>query len=268
MSVLSTRVTAGHSTCPAFSSAMPWPLFATRGGGRVPPRGAELDLVQDFFIKVLARKKEIGAAALVAEWEAMEERAFVAYVKKSLKNLAVEANPAWDLHRGLRDMVVAVLEDGLPVTASAPASLDENGRYVRALVARACAVAVAGGTPANVKALTKELMERYWVGEREVLKEAASEQEARREDLMAMLDTEGAAGAIAATYLEEAGAEGKRLFVLRTLGFVEMARCFGVALATIHARYNKALKRLAELARALGFGREDVVRAVELLKAA
>lgn len=237
------------------------------GGGRVPEVGAERDLVQDFFIKLWARRRAVGGAALVAEWEAMPPATFAAYVKKSLRNLAVERNPVWDRQRGLRDVVAAVLAGPVPAAVGWPASLERNGRLVRGLVAEACAMALATGTSRDVKALTSRLMTEFAFAN-PVDAEADVEASPSDEPSIAeVLATRSAGDAVVTAFLAEEGEAGRELLRLRKLGFKAMASRLGLALATAHARFVRVETRLKAIAERLGADRDAVARAVEVLAA-
>lgn len=237
------------------------------GGGRVPEAGAERDLVQDFFIKLWARRRTVGVTALVAEWEAMSAASFAAYVKKALRNLAVERNPVWDRQRGLRDVVVAVLAGPLPGATGWPASLERNGRLVRGLVAEACAMALATGTPRDVKALTSRLMAEFAFAN-PVDAEADVEASPSEEPSIAeVLATRSAGDAVVTAFLAEEGEAGRELLRLRKLGFKAMAERLGLALATAHGRFVRVETRLKAIAERLGADRDAVARAVEVLAA-
>jgi DNA-directed RNA polymerase specialized sigma24 family protein len=235
------------------------------GGGRIPEAGAEFDLVQDFFIKVWTRRRREGSTALVTEWEQMAPAVFSAYVKRSLRNLAVERNPVWNRQRGLRDAIEGALEAGLPAATAWPEALEKNGRYARALVARACAAAIAEGTAAEVKPLTTRLMAAFSFTspiDPSVDVEAAVSTSA---DALEQLAARTAGEAVVTAFLAEVGPEGRELLRLRRLGFKEMARHLGVALATAHARFVRCEARLKEIAARVGADREALEQAVEAL---
>jgi len=235
------------------------------GGGRIPADGADQDLVQEFLMKQLARRKAMGGAVLAREWAAMAPKAFEAYVRTSLKNLAVESNPAWNLQRALRDVVAAALVDGLPDAAGMPSSLEKEGRYVRALVARACAELVAMGTAENVKALTGALMASYGAAnEVDFAKDvtACASSAARVDDLVA---NHAAGTAIAEKFLAEQGESGRMMLKLRVKGFKEMARKMGMALSTAHARYERVQARLKVIAEEFDGDHDAVEMAVDSL---
>lgn len=237
------------------------------GGGRAPEAGAEFDLVQDLFIKLWTRRRAHGTAALLAEWAPMDPRAFAAYVKRSLRNLAVERNPVWDRQRGLRDAIAGALEAGLPRGADWPAALEKSGRYARSLVAQACAAAVASGTAPEVKPLTTRLMAEFAFDspyDRDVDVDACA---STSSDALQLLASRTAGDAVVTAFLAEAGPEGRELLQLRRLGFKEMARRLGVALATAHGRFVRCEAQLKAIAERVGADREALAEAVEALAA-
>lgn len=237
------------------------------GGGRVPEAGAEFDLVQDFFIKLWTRRRALGASTLLAEWEPMDPRAFAAYVKRSLRNLAIERNPVWDRQRGLRDAIKGALEAGLPARGTWPSALEKNGRYARGLVAQACAAAVAAGAAPEVKALTSRLMAEFDFDspyDRSVDVDACASTSA---DALQLLAARTAGEAVVTAFLAEVGPEGRELLQLRKLGFKEMARRLGVALATAHGRFVRCEAQLKAIAERMGADREALAEAVVSLAA-
>lgn len=236
-------------------------------GGREPGQEEVEDLVQEFLLKVLTLRARGGAEALAGDWAAMSALCFLGYVRSMLKNLAVDGNPAWDVQRALRDVVKAAVADGLPTPNGLPATLEKGGRFVRSLVAAACADLVARGVPATAAALTSALMTAYAFGARAVDEGVAEALESKASNALEVLDVGATGQAVAATFLHEVGAEGKQVLALRELGFAEMGRRLGLALSTAHARYNRVEHTLKAVAHRLGANREAVARALELLAA-
>jgi DNA-directed RNA polymerase specialized sigma24 family protein len=234
-------------------------------GGRRPSDDDLDDLVQEFLVKVLTLRGHGRATKLEAEWAAKPPRRFSAYVRAMLKNLAVDANPLWDVQRALRAVVTAAVEDGLPAAKGMPASVEKGGRFVRALVAAACAELVARGTTATAPALTSSLMETSALGLTISWGTNAAEVASPAPNPLQALDAGAMADAVARSFLSEAGAEGQRVLSMRALGFAEMARRLDLALSTAHARYLRVEATLRRICRRLGANREAARRAIELL---
>lgn len=245
-------------------------LRDARGGREVAADEVE-DLVQELFLKVATLRVKKGAAALGREWAAKEAPEFAAYVRTMLKNLAVESNPAWDVQRALRDVVKAAVAEGLPVACGKPASVEQAGRFQRHLVAAACADLKERGAEVEVAKLTAGLMVEYALSVRvaggDDAADVFSRAEAAGKDPEALADEATTGATVAASFRAEVGLEGEQLFKLRALGFKEMARRLGLALATAHARYVKAERALGDIARRYGADRDAVARAIELLSA-
>jgi DNA-directed RNA polymerase specialized sigma24 family protein len=213
-------------------------------GGRHPAPHEVDDLVQDFLLKVLDLRKKRGQAALLADWGAMEAPRFGAYVRSMLKNLALDATPAWDVQRTLREMVKTVLVGPLPAPAGLPASLEKGGRFVRKLVAAAAAELLAGGVQRDVGALVARLSSEYALGHQECDADATAE--GVQATGLVELEREVAAREVVATFMVEAGPEGGRVLGLRAAGFKAMAARLGLALSTAHARYERAERAFRE----------------------
>lgn len=256
----------GTATVPKALYRMAWAALRDVGGGRVPEAGAERELVQELLVNLLTRRQEKGAA-MVREWEAMAPGAFAVYVKRSLRNLAVERNPTWNARRGLRDQVKAVLAAGVPAAGEFPATLEVNGRFERKLVAAACAAAVATGTAPEVKALTSRLASVFLAGDVVAAEAEVEALAGETPDASEVLAAQRAGEAIVETFLAEEGEAGRKVLALRKYGFKEMAKRLGTALATAHARFVRVEQRLKCIAERVGGDRAAVERALEVLGA-
>ena len=239
-------------------------LRASRGGRRVGEDEVD-DLVQEFLVKVLSLRGQGGAKRLEAEWAAMSPASFTAYVRSMLKNLAVDGNPAWDVQRALREVVKAALADGLPVAAGLPVTVEKSGRFVRGLVASACAELVERDVAATVPALTSALMLAYAFGVNTSADEEVAQLPSGSKNALETLAAGATSAAVVETFLDEVGPEGRQVLTLRPLGFAEMARRLGLALSTAHARYVRVETVLKRVARRHGADRETVARAIEQL---
>jgi DNA-directed RNA polymerase specialized sigma24 family protein len=239
-------------------------LRDARGGREVQPDEVE-DLVQELLLKVLTLRAHRGAAALLAEWTAMGDERFSGYVRAMMRNLALDEDPVWDIQRALREVVRAALDGGLPVGAALPASVEKNGRFLRRDVAAACAHFVAQGVAEDVALLTSALMNHFALFVRACGEEEARNQPAPCTDAGVQLETSATAGLVVNTFMAEQGAEGRRLLTLRHLGFAKMGRELGVALATVHARYQKVMASLQSIARRLDADDETMTVALRQL---
>jgi len=224
-------------------------LWAAKGGREASPDEVD-DLVQEFLVKMLVLRTRRGADALAKEWGSMPAPKLYGYVRTMLKNLAVEANPAWDTQRALRDVVKAALSKGLPVASGLPSTLEKDGRFARLLVAAACAELVDRGASCEAGVLTSALMAEYELG-------TTNGVEVDSVDIVASTPTAldelsvRAGGASLTNALEAAlGKASLAVLQARRKGMAEVARRLGVAVSTAYARCAQAEKVLAEVIRA------------------
>lgn len=241
-------------------------LREARGGRAVGEDEVE-DLVQELLVKVLHLRAQRGAAALIAEWEQMHALRFAAYVRSTMKNLAVDANPQWNVQRALRAVVKAALAGGLPEARGMPTVLERNNRFSRELVAAACAEAVARGVAPSCSPLTSVLMSEFAPGVRYCPEGAAGLVVTESRSALEALETGVTAAAVVSTFLLEEGADAGRLLAMRRLGFAEMGRRLGLALSTAHGRYERVVRSLSNIARRLGADEDTLTQAITDLSA-
>lgn len=231
-------------------------------GGRTVGKDEVEDLVQELLVKVLRLRSQRGTARLIAEWEQMNAPSFAAYVRSMMKNLAVDANPQWNVQRALREVVKAALDCGLPEAHGMPATLEKNNRFSRELVASACAEAVSRGAASTCSSLTSVLMSEFAPGVSFCPDVAAGLVVMESRSALEALETEATAAAVVSTFLFEEGEDARRLLALRPLGFAEMGRRLGLALSTAHGRYERVVKSLSNIARRLGADEDTLTRAI------
>jgi hypothetical protein len=239
-------------------------LAAARGGREVDADEVE-DLVQEFLVKVLVLRAKRADGALAKEWAAMPAPRLYAYVRSTLKNLAVEQSPAWNTQRALRDVVKAALAKGLPVAAGLPATIEQRGRFERRLVAAACAELVARGVPADQGALTTALMAEYALGVSTV---EESEAEALEGPAPTALDTLSAVAggvSLAAGLEHKVGRSTLELLRTRRGGIAAVVKRFNLRLKAAYARCAKAEKRLVAAVREEGATADEARLALGLL---
>jgi DNA-directed RNA polymerase specialized sigma24 family protein len=218
-------------------------------GGRAAPREQVEDLAQELLVKVL----QLRARHPVPPFDHSNPAKTVGWVRVTLRSLAIDGNPYWDTQRALREVVRKALAGGLPEAKGFPSQLETNGRFVRGLVAAACAELVAGRFAPDVAVLTRTLMAEYAYGSliAELTDVEALEERAQHPQVSELEERE-VARVVVNTFLAEAGAEGRELLTRRSLGLQEMARMYGVALATIHARYSRVVALLRDIAQRVG----------------
>jgi hypothetical protein len=192
---------------------------------------------------------------------------FAAYVRSMMKNLAVEANPQWNVQRALREVVKAALACGLPEARGMPATLEKNNRFSRELVASACAEAVSRGTASTCSSLTSVLMAEFAPGVRFIPEGAAGLVVMESRSALEALETGATAAAVVSAFLFEEGEEAGRLLAMRRLGFAEMGRRLGLALSTAHGRYERLVKSLCNIAKRLGADEDTLTQAITDLSA-
>lgn len=234
-------------------------------GGRAPEQSDVEDLVEELVVKLLTTRKRRGAATMLAEWDAMSGPAFLRWLHTTLKNLAVDSNPFWDTQRALRDTVKAALSDGLPDATGLPPSLDHNGRFVRTLVAQACAALTATGLSAETRVLTTALMSTYGLGT--IFCPASQDVEAVSSDADTndTLTRKETSAAVVEAFLAEAGEDGRMLLAGRRNGFARLAAENNVAVSTIHARFQRVAAKLKEIATRLDADCDCLSQALDAL---
>ena len=260
------RMTGDAEVARALNRLATRALRNARGGRTVGEAEVE-DLVQELLVKVLHLRTQRGAAALIAEWEQMNAPRFAAYVRSMMKNLAVEANPQWNVQRALREVVKAGLAGGLPEARGMPATLEKTNRFSRELVAAACAEAVARGVAASCSPLPSVLMSEFAPGVRSCPEGAAGLVVTESRSALEALEAGATAAAVVSTFLFEEGADAGRLLAMRRLGFAEMGRRLGLALSTAHGRYERAVRSLSSIARRLGADEDTLTQAITDLSA-
>jgi hypothetical protein len=163
-------------------------------------------------------------------------------------------------------VVKGALADGLPPAAGRPVQLERGGRFVRELVAAACADLLAEGrTAASVPALTRALMEVYGPGATMSRWDEAVLHVPCIEDCD--VEARDLARHVVRTFLAEVGPEGRELLLRRRTGFAAMALRSGVALATVHGRFQRVVGRLADIGHRLGATSGAMRLAIEHLSA-
>jgi DNA-directed RNA polymerase specialized sigma24 family protein len=239
-------------------------LRNARGGRAVSSEEAD-DLVQDLLMKVLALRSRDGGK-LAAEWESMSVPRFAGYLRSMLKNLAVDSNPLWNRQRSLRAVVEAALSSGLPAANGMPTTVERaGGGLTRPLVAAACAELMSRGVAASAPALTTALMAEFSFGVKIAVGADAAAVPSTAQNALDELDAAMTGEVLAKTFLAEVGLEGRRVLLMRGLGFAEMARRLNLALSTAHVRYGRIEATLKHISAQLGASREAVGRAIELL---
>lgn len=235
-------------------------------GGREPGKDDVEDLVQEFLVKTLVLRTQRGPGVLAKEWAAMPASKLVAYVRTTLKNLAVEQNPAWDTQRALRDVVKAALAKGLPAASGLPASIEKNGRFVRPLVAAACAELVGRGTPAECGALTSALMAEYALGVSMGVEDETFEIAAPTPTALDDLAVQAGGASLAAEIEKALGPESLEVLKARRGGVGAVVARFGMKLKTAYARCAAAEKALVKVVRREGSSADEVKLALGMLE--
>jgi hypothetical protein len=208
--------------------------------GRTPCTADVDDLVSELLLG-LARKAQRfgGMAELAREWSAWSDARLEGTIRKMFFHLAVERSPSWDLVRGLRDLVRAAVERGLPEPTTRPETLLLHGKLHGRAVAQAIAwtraqLGAAAGLDTN--ALTTQLLNDYQLTQSEtVIEDGLS----ISEDQPCESEEARVAASLAQTLVRRLGRDGVWMLAWRDeLGFRGLADALGLGLATVHARFR------------------------------
>jgi DNA-directed RNA polymerase specialized sigma24 family protein len=248
---------------PAMLTRMARKVLRDSRGGREPMDDQIEDLVQEFLVKLLT----LRATHCVAPFADSSPLSTASWTRTTLHSLAVDSNPYWDTQRSLREIVKLALRELPSPIGQLPCAIEANSRFVRKLVGQACAELVQAGLPQDATTLSSALMGEYGYGtlvSELALEQCAEPLDAQHADL---LEARQLGAQVAAAFLEEAGIEGRRLLAERSRGLAALATVMGLAVATVHERYLRAVDLLRALAARFNAGVAAMQQALEALLA-
>lgn len=218
---------------------------ALRGvGAPASTRADAEDLVQDFLHGVLS-----GRSA-AADWAALPPEACEKKLRRSLRNLAIDALPAWRELKALRELIRAVLESPLPAAAPRPHSLFRGGRLHRPSVADACAwILTDSMAPRDARALAAALAREWLVtpAAAQLIDSVTGSHAGGHDDVQRAAD----ARAFLRSTSKLPASELAVLRAARAPTLTEGARRLGVALSTFADRLKRATRTLGDAVRRL-----------------